>query len=94
LEETGYRTSRLEHISTFYVSPGGASERIILYYAEVDNSQKVGIGGGLNSEGEYIQVIELSLEEVLKQVQIGTIVDAKTIVGVFWLRNRLVARPI
>jgi nudix-type nucleoside diphosphatase (YffH/AdpP family) len=94
LEETGYRTSRLEHISTFYVSPGGSSERIILYFAEVDNSQKVGVGGGLNSEGEDIQVIELSLEEVLKQIQIGTIIDAKTIVGVFWLRNRLVARPI
>ncbi|MCA9422373.1 MAG: NUDIX domain-containing protein, partial [Nitrospira sp.] len=31
-EETGYKVLKLEHISTFYVSPGGSSERIILYY--------------------------------------------------------------
>ena len=93
LEETGYRALRLERIATFYLSPGGSSERVFLYYVEVDNSQKVESGGGLKSAGEDTKVIELSLDEVLRQIQIGTIADAKTIVGVFWLRNRLDAQP-
>src|SRR5688572_10147660 len=36
-EEVGYQVDQLRHISTFYVSPGGSSERIFLYYAEVGN---------------------------------------------------------
>lgn len=37
LEETGYAITQsdLKEISRFYVSPGGTSERIFLYYAEV-----------------------------------------------------------
>jgi nudix-type nucleoside diphosphatase (YffH/AdpP family) len=88
-EETGYKVSRLEHISTFYVSPGGSSERIILYYAEVDDADKVERGGGVASENEDIMTIELSLEEALVQVRSGKLADAKTILGIFWLQNRL-----
>ena len=47
LEETGYRVDQLEHISTFYVSPGGSSERIGLYYAEVGRQDHVGEGHGV-----------------------------------------------
>jgi ADP-ribose pyrophosphatase len=32
LEETGYNVEKLKHISTFYVSPGGSSERIMLLF--------------------------------------------------------------
>ena len=39
LEESGYEIERLQHISTFYVSPGGSSERIFLYYVEVNRRQ-------------------------------------------------------
>src|SRR5438309_1386579 len=42
LEETGYAPSRLEHISTFYVSPGGSSERIVLFYAKIDGTERIG----------------------------------------------------
>ena len=89
LEETGYQVSSLEHISTFYVSPGGSSERIILYYTEVDDLSKVGTGGGVASEDENIVNVQLTLEEALEQVTSGEIVDAKTILGIFWLQNRL-----
>ena len=37
-EELGYRADRSSHIATFYVSPGGSSERIWLYYAEVSEA--------------------------------------------------------
>lgn len=89
VEETGYNVRKLEHISTFYVSPGGSSERIILYYAEVDDSSRVGPGGGVVSENENIINVELTVEEALEQIESGKIVDAKTILGILWLRNRL-----
>src|SRR5579862_1612112 len=62
-EEIGYEANSIEHISTFYVSPGGSSERIILYYAEVSNAGLRGPGGGLASESEDIKRIELTPEE-------------------------------
>lgn len=34
-EETGLSLPSLEHISTFYPSPGGSSEQVYLYYSEV-----------------------------------------------------------
>jgi nudix-type nucleoside diphosphatase (YffH/AdpP family) len=89
-EEMGYRVVKLEHISTFYVSPGGSSERIVLYYAEVDRVDKTKEGGGLLSEGENITTVQLSLNEALEQIRNGQIADAKTIVGILWLQTRLV----
>jgi len=88
-EEVGYKVDKLEHISTFYVSAGGSSERIILYYAEVDETDKIEAGGGDAREDEDIMTVELSLPEALNRIQSGEIVDAKTIVGILWLQNRL-----
>lgn len=88
-EEMGYQLSRLEHISTFYVSPGGSSERIVLYYAEVAAADKNEKGGGLSSESEDIITLELSLEDAVQQIQNGQITDAKTIIGIWWLRDKL-----
>ena len=88
-EEVGYKVDKLEHISTFYVSAGGSSERIILYYAEVDETDKIEAGGGDAREDEDIMTLELSLPEALNQIQSGEIVDAKTILGILWLQNRL-----
>ena len=34
-EETGYEVENLQQIATFYMSPGGTSERVLLYYGEV-----------------------------------------------------------
>jgi len=88
-EESGYQVMVLEQIATFYVSPGGSSERIFLFYAEVDDTQKRGKGGGVAGEQEDISPVEMTLPEALEQVRAGTILDAKTIIGLFWLKNRL-----
>jgi ADP-ribose pyrophosphatase len=87
LEETGYRVSGVERIATFYVSPGGSSERIILYYAEVDE-EKAGKGGGIAQEHEDIRTFELALDDAVAQVASGEIADAKTIIGLMWPQNR------
>ena len=89
MEEIGYRAGDLTHIATFYVSPGGTSERIMLYYAEVGNTDRVAAGGGLASESEDIQLTEVALPELWRALDAGKILDAKTIIGVMWLRRKL-----
>lgn len=62
LEEIGYKVDTIDYIGTYYVSPGGTSEKIHLYVSKVSN--KVSEGGGLESENEEIDVIEMTKEEV------------------------------
>jgi ADP-ribose pyrophosphatase len=84
-EELGYGVDRVEHIATFYVSPGGSSERIWLYYAEVSEGGRVSEGGGLPGEHEDIRVVSLTAEEARTALADGRLVDAKTIIGLQWL---------
>jgi ADP-ribose pyrophosphatase len=85
-EEIGYRSSGLHLIATFYVSPGGTSERIHLYYIMVNDSDKVTDGGGLEHEGEDIRLVELPVAEIFRRMDHGEINDAKTLIGLQWLR--------
>lgn len=88
-EETGLQISTIEHINTFYPSPGGSSERIHLYYSEVaGESAKYKMTGGLLVEDENIKVDEFSLEDALNMIKSGEIMDAKTIIGILWLEKQ------
>jgi ADP-ribose pyrophosphatase len=89
LEEIGYEVRDLVYISSFYVSPGGSTERIVLFYAEVDNEGKVSDGGGLESEHEDIQIEELTLQDVETALSARQYQDAKTVIGLVWLLNNL-----
>jgi nudix-type nucleoside diphosphatase (YffH/AdpP family) len=88
LEEIGYEVSHLEPIATFYVSPGGSSERIVLYYAEVTAAGKVAAGGGLIEENEDIVTVSYSRAELVQAVAAGQIQDAKTLIGILWFQVR------
>ena len=91
LEEAGLTISSLKYICNFYPSPGGSSEMIFLYYAEVSGKfAAYSKSGGL--PGEDIITMEITLEEALKKIKTGEIVDAKTIMGIFWLKNRLLSQ--
>ena len=88
-EETELEVKRLEHIATFFPSPGGSSERIFLYYSEISKDpDSYGETGGLACEGEDIKSYELTLDEALGKIKSGEIMDAKTIIGIQWLENR------
>lgn len=92
-EETGLEVENVEFIASFYPSPGGCSEQIYLYYVEISGEKaKYNETGGLASEHENIRTLELSLEEALGQIRSGEIRDAKTILGIFWLENRLLKK--
>ncbi len=62
-EECGFRVdpSSLERVTSFFTSVGFAGSRQTLYYAEVEESMRVGPGGGI--EGEQIEVIAMSPDE-------------------------------
>lgn len=86
LEEAGYTVDDLEPIGRFYVSPGGTSERVLLYLGLAHG--KVSSGGGLTDEHEDIQIVEIPLTEAMKMVETGEICDAKTIIALQWLELR------
>ena len=88
-EEVGYQVSDLQAIATFYVSPGGSSERVALYYEEIGEADRVAAGGGSAAEHEDIEQVELSLPELWTALREGNIVDAKTLIAVQWLQWRL-----
>lgn len=89
-EEIGYTLHEVRHISTFYLSPGGTSERVLLYYAHVNLDQKTGKGGGRWEEGEDIRVMRIPVSEAITMMGNGTLNDAKTIIGIQWMQiNRL-----
>ena len=94
IEEAGYNADNLELIGRFYLSPGGCSERIYLYLGT--SLSRDGSGGGLDSEHEDIQVVEMPLAEAMKMIGTGEICDAKTVIALQWLQLKkagLVGEP-
>lgn len=89
MEEIGYQVERLVPISTFFTTPGGSSERIFLYYAEVIDSDRVSRGGGAEKEHEDIQIVDLSLPDLWKALDSGEIMDAKTLIALLWFKNKM-----
>jgi nudix-type nucleoside diphosphatase (YffH/AdpP family) len=78
-EETGYRVVNVQKVFEAYMSPGSVTEKLHFFIAEYDASTRVGHGGGVEAEGEDLEVIELTLDDALNAVRRGEIVDAKTI---------------
>jgi ADP-ribose pyrophosphatase len=88
-EETGYSVGTLQEISKFYVSPGGTSERIALFYAEIDAAPPHPDASGMQVDNENIKVVEVTLSEACQMLDRSEIVDAKTIIGLQWLRAKV-----
>ena len=84
-EEVGYRVSTLQHIGTYYMSPGGSSERIFMYYTAVDQADRGSDGGGKLSEGEDVLVKKVPVAQALEDLNQGRILDAKTAIALQWL---------
>jgi hypothetical protein len=47
--------------------------------AEYQEHQKINEGGGLPSDGEDIEVLEIPFEQAMQMIQSGEIADGKTI---------------
>jgi GDP-mannose pyrophosphatase NudK len=78
LEETGYRLGRVEKAFDCFMSPGSVTERLTLFLGFVDGAA-AGSGGGLQDEGEDIELVRLPFAEAMRMVGTGEIADAKTV---------------
>ncbi|KEO74486.1 NUDIX domain-containing protein [Anditalea andensis] len=81
LEELGYEVKSIEFLSSFFLSPGGTSERIHLYLCHSTTAHKKNEGGGAEDENEGIEVIQYSRAEINDLLQNSGIQDAKTLIG-------------
>jgi nudix-type nucleoside diphosphatase (YffH/AdpP family) len=78
-EETGYRLGAVRKVFEAFMSPGAVTEKLHFFVAEYESEMRVGSGGGLASEGEDIEVLELPIDQALTMIGDGRIADAKTI---------------
>lgn len=78
-EETGYRIHNVTRIFDAFMSPGSVTERVYFFVAEYDEDSHIDDGGGLHSDGEDIEVLELNFQQALHMIETGEIMDGKTI---------------
>jgi nudix-type nucleoside diphosphatase (YffH/AdpP family) len=87
-EETGYQLTHATPVATFFSSPGGSTEMIYLYYAEVRKVAKVEEGGGVKEDGEDIEIVEYEIDDFFKRLVAGEFEDPKLIIAGQWLVAR------
>jgi ADP-ribose pyrophosphatase len=85
LEELGYSIGALRRIASVFLSPGGSSERIHVFFAEVSGTRAIAQGGGLREEGEDIRLVRVPLAEAMEKARRCEIDDAKTLIALQWL---------
>jgi ADP-ribose pyrophosphatase len=81
LEETGYTSETMESLGSFYTSPGFADELIHLFFT--DNLIKK--GGQETDEDEFLNILEISIEEARNLLDAQKIHDAKTAYAVMFM---------
>ncbi|WP_226535037.1 NUDIX hydrolase [Fictibacillus halophilus] len=81
LEETGYSCERMESMGSFYTSPGFADELIYLFFTD----SLIKKGAQMTDEDEFLNVMEVSVDEARQMVRDERIHDAKTAYGVMYM---------
>lgn len=76
-EETGYQAKKWTELGYVYTSPGYSDEKLYLYKAEDLTYTKQNL-----DEGEILEPLEMSYDEVLKKINDNEIVDAKTLCAI------------
>jgi nudix-type nucleoside diphosphatase (YffH/AdpP family) len=69
----------LRKVLEAFMSPGSVNERIHCFVGEYHAGDRISDGGGLEAEGEDIEVLELPFDEALAMTTDGRIRDGKTI---------------
>ncbi|NII52060.1 NUDIX domain-containing protein [Frigoribacterium endophyticum] len=83
-EELGVRVGEVTPVFAVYMSPGSVTERVHFFAAPYTVDDRVGPGGGLEEEGEDIEVLEVDHEEARQMIRDGRVVDGKTIMLLQW----------
>lgn len=93
-EESGCEIKKLELIGNYYVSPGGCSEKISLYFASIDSHGLDGSIAGVDHEAEDIRVRVMPWTEVEAMLTAGEINNATTLIGLQWLQIQKLANKL
>ncbi len=88
-EETGYGCGKLEHLISFYTSPGFADELVHMYVAK--DLYKMEDAKGPD-EDEFVELLEVGLEEAKALMKEKKIYDAKTAYAIQYLELQAAAR--
>ncbi|KRV51125.1 GDP-mannose pyrophosphatase [Wenjunlia vitaminophila] len=83
-EELGILLGPLTHVLDAYMSPGSVTERLHFFAAPYTPADRVDAGGGVEEEGEDIEVLELDFDEALAMTLDGRITDGKTLLLLHW----------
>lgn len=78
-EELGVRVRQAHKLFEAYMSPGSVTEKLHFFAAEYDADDMIGVGGGIQAEGEDIEVLEIPFDEAMAMIRSGAIEDGKTI---------------
>jgi 8-oxo-dGTP pyrophosphatase MutT (NUDIX family) len=84
VEETGMEAGRLELMGRFFNSPGFSDEQSWCFLA---TDLKAVPDSRHGVEEEYMTVERHSLSRALELIHSGEIMDAKTIVGLYWAKS-------
>ncbi|WP_026584691.1 NUDIX hydrolase [Bacillus sp. J33] len=82
-EETGYGCKEMDWLISFYTSPGFADELVHLYIAKGLEKKE---DAASPDEDEFVNLMEVSLEEALSLLKEQKIHDAKTAYAVQYLQ--------
>ena len=83
-EEAGLSARRWDHLGTIVTIPSFCDERIDLYLA-----RDLEMATGTPDVDEVIRVQKMSLDDAMKMIRSGEIIDAKTIAGLYRARDFL-----
>lgn len=81
-EETGYTTTNLTQVTSFYTSPGFANELVYIY---VTNDLIKMENPPAGDDDEFVEIMEVTLDEAKELVEEGRIRDAKTDYAILYL---------
>lgn len=62
------------------MSPGSVTEKLYFFVAEYSDDLRKHEGGGVELDGEDIDVMEIGLDDAMQMIERGEIVDGKTII--------------
>lgn len=85
LEETGYVARDWRHLGVMHPCVGYSSERIEIFLAQGLSCE----GEQQLDQGEFLDLLYLSLDEANLGVRSGDITDAKTLAALFWAEKVL-----
>ncbi len=86
MEEIGLCVGELRFLFEAFVSPAATTEKLYFFVAPYTPEARVGDGGGMEEEGEEIEIVEASFTEILREAEAGALRDGKTLTLLYWLK--------